>query len=162
MALLPHLGVGLASRHGVPKLPAIIVIIAPLLLDLLGGVFLLLQFDRTRMVILSHSLVMAAIWTIVFGLIIFLIYRNWRSSVLIGLLIFSHWVIDFITWPMTAVFPDHTGVPVFLDMSLQIGLGLYKSLLGVIVCEAGGLLLGIYVYLKYQAIEKGKSLFIRK
>ncbi|HEX3043601.1 MAG TPA: hypothetical protein VHY08_02515, partial [Bacillota bacterium] len=113
-------------------------------------------------IVWSHSLVMGVIWAIVFGAIMLLIYHNWRTSMIIGGLIFSHWIIDFITWPMTAVYPDATGIPVFFNLSLRIGLGLYSSLAGVISFEAGVLLLGIVVYRKYQAIEKGKSVFVSK
>lgn len=162
MAALAHLGVGLASRQTAPKIPAVFLIIAPLLLDLLGLVFYLLPIENSLRIVWSHSLGMAVIWSIVFGVIMLLIYRNWRSSIIIALLILSHWIIDFITWPMTAVYPDSTGVPIFFGMSLRIGLGLYRSLVGVVIFEAGVLILGIVLFVKSKSMEKEKGLSISK
>lgn len=162
MAVLAHLGVGLASRQTAPKVPAIIIIIAPLLLDILALIFYLLQLEKTPNAVLSHSLIMTVIWSIAGGFILFLFYRNWRSSMIIGLLILSHWLIDLITCPMSAIFPNSTGIPVFVDTSLIVGLGLYKSIIGAIVFEAGLLILGIIFYVKYKSMVKGKSLTISK
>src|SRR5690349_9920026 len=45
----------------------------------------------------SHSLFMAVLWSLVFAVVYFLLKRNRRSSVLLGILVFSHWFLDFVT-----------------------------------------------------------------
>ncbi len=91
----------------------------------------------------SHSLLMALIWSTV-GMIGFMFFgQDPVTSLLLGLLVFSHWVVDFLVSPMTYVFPNDTGklLHPFKD-SPKVGLGLMQTKLGVIAVEGGSLLLG--------------------
>lgn len=67
------------------------------------------------------------------------ISREFRTSVFIGLLVFSHWVVDFIVKPMLAAFPTDSGLPLLFDGSPTVGLGLYKTQIGVTIGEYGHL-----------------------
>jgi hypothetical protein len=69
---------------------------------------------------------MSIVWSVVVAVIAFLFSRNRRTSIVIGLMVFSHWVLDFIVYP---------NMPVSFDGSPVIGLGLITS--------APGLILGI-------------------
>ncbi|UCD36853.1 MAG: hypothetical protein JSW54_08405, partial [Fidelibacterota bacterium] len=95
----------------------------------------------------SHSLFMAAIWSVLAGIIAKLITKDIRAAVIIGLLFFSHWVVDFISHPMTALLPSAPGLPLFLHGSTEIGLGMYRSQLGVNIGEYGSLALGLGIYI---------------
>ena len=57
--------------------------------------------------------------------IAFLIYRERRTAGIIGLVVFSHWVLDFIVHP-----PD---LPLFLDDSPMVGLGLWTTRPGLVI-----------------------------
>ena len=61
----------------------------------------------------EHSLVMAVVWPVLFGLLAFWLGRHSRQrthlGVIFGLMVFAHWVLDFITHPMTAAMPAYTG-----------------------------------------------------
>ena len=156
MAALPHLGIGFATKRWAPNVPTIILLLAPLLLDLLAMVFDFLHIEKPDQVVWTHSLFMAVIWSILFGLFILLFYRDWKICLVVCLLIFSHWIVDFITWPMTAVFPRATGVPIFMDNSRLVGLGLYKTLGAVIFTETMVPLLGVMLFIRYQKTNKAR------
>lgn len=67
----------------------------------------------------SHSLGMALIWSMLGGFIFYLYKHNIKQALMIGLLVFSHWILDFIVWD---------NLPIFFDSSQHIGLGLYPSI----------------------------------
>jgi hypothetical protein len=78
------------------------------------------------------------------------VYRDNRSGIVIGLLVFSHWVIDLITHPMGAILggkPLPPDLPLFFNGSYKAGFGLYNhSFTIAIVSDIGMLLLGILIY----------------
>lgn len=57
------------------------------------------------------------------------------------------WLVDFISHPMTAVFPDDVRLPIFFGNSPLVGLGLWRTQLGVAVGEYGVVFLGLVIYL---------------
>lgn len=78
--------------------------------------------------IMTHSLVMVIVWTIIVSVaVIFLTKRDYKKSLFIGLLVFSHWILDLIGWPMSlsGLIPDQTGVPIAFDRTQTIGLGIF-------------------------------------
>ena len=85
---------------------------------------------------------MSILWSGLAFAITFLISRDRRTAGVIGLVTFSHWVLDFIVHP-----PD---LRLLFDGSPMVGLGLWTSPSGVIlsfVLEAVLLAAGIAVYL---------------
>ncbi len=73
----------------------------------------------------SHGLLMAVTWSVMGGLLGRYFYRDSRSGGVIGLVIFSHWVLDFITHPMFGGLPD---LALLLEGSPKVGLGLYSAI----------------------------------
>ena len=53
------------------------------------------------------------------GFIFYLYKNNIKQVLIIGLLVFSHWILDFIVWD---------NLPIFFDASQRIGLGLYPRI----------------------------------
>ena len=90
---------------------------------------------------------MAVIWSLLAGFITWLISKDRRISLIIGGLVFSHWVIDFISHPMTAAFPGDTGLSLLFDGSPTVGLGLWSTQLGINIGEYGTLVLGLIIYI---------------
>ncbi len=97
---------------------------------------------------------MSAVWSVVTALLIARIYCDQRAGVVVGLVLFSHWVLDFISHPIPFSgfsWPSwqwSNGRPLLSDLSLlfgsspKVGLGLYNSISAV---EATGLEFGMVV-----------------
>ncbi len=153
MAGLAHVGVGLAAKRITPKVPLVVLLIAAYGIDLIWGIFFITGLEGSSQPgqenpsYWSHSLFMALVWSALIGVLVLLISRNRSVALMIGLLIFSHWIIDFISHPMTAVFPDDTGLPLFFADSPLVGLGIWRTQLGVTIGEYGITVLGLIIYL---------------
>ncbi|MFC1618953.1 hypothetical protein ACFL45_03310 [Candidatus Neomarinimicrobiota bacterium] len=152
MAGLAHLSVGLAAKPAAPRIPVWILILMAYGIDLVCFGFIgigLEHFPKEGVVASapwSHSLLMAVIWSALAAAIARLITHNTRTTLIIGLLFFSHWVLDFISHPMTALFPTAPGLLLFPGGSREIGLGLYRSLTGANIFEYVSLALGLGIY----------------
>jgi len=153
MAGLAHAGVGLASKRIAPKIPVWILVIAAYLIDIIWGIFFFAGIekmsgsDSSATNPWSHGLLMSLIWSMLAGLVTMLISKDRRTSLVIGLLLFSHWIIDFISHPMTAVFPDNTGLPLLFEGSPLVGLGVWRTQAGVYIGEYGTLIVGLVIYI---------------
>lgn len=84
----------------------------------------------------SHSLVLAAGWSVLFGLAC--IRAGKRVALLAGLLVFSHWVLDFVTHR-----PD---LPLWPGGGPMVGLGLWNSVPATIAIESAMFAAGICIY----------------
>ena len=97
---------------------------------------------------------MSLIWSVLAALLATRIYHDFRSGLVIGLLVFSHWVIDFITHPMGALFggkPLTPDLPLFFNGSPKVGLGLYNhSFTIAIASDMLMLVFGIAIYIWYR------------
>ncbi|MFX0173190.1 MAG: hypothetical protein ACFE9L_14940 [Candidatus Hodarchaeota archaeon] len=149
MAGIAHLGVGLAFKLIVPEVPVLVLVVCSYLLDivffgfLFAGLEELPKEDRIVEAPWSHSLFMAVIWSTLAALVITLTSNDIYISIIIGLLVFSHWVIDFIVSPMTYTFPNDTGKLLHpFGGSPKVGLGVMSTKIGVIIVEGGAFLLG--------------------
>ena len=147
-----HFAVGLASKK-LSQLPSLaIMFIAVQFLDLIWPILVLLGIETfeiqegiTKLTPLnfthypySHSLMMSIVWGLLFGLIYFVITKQARNSILMSGLVFSHWVLDFITHR-----PDLQLTP-FSDY--RVGLGLWNYPVFEMIIEIGLFLLGVYFY----------------
>ena len=158
MAGLGHIGFGFAAKPIVPKVHLVVLLIATELIDILWGFFYFTGIDRDNLDInsspWSHSLFMSVIWSVLAALLVGRIYHDNRSGIVTGLLVFSHWVIDFITHPMGAIFggtPLPPDLPLFFNSSHKVGLGLYNhSFTIAIATDIGMLLLGVVIYVFYR------------
>jgi hypothetical protein len=127
-----HAAVGFAARKWAPRAPLAWLLTAPWLLDLLWPVFLLLGVERVRPQASvspflnlefvsypwSHSLLMALVWSLVFGGIYRAVTRDARGAFVIGLLVASHWVLDAVVHV-----PD---LPLAPGLPARVGLGLWR------------------------------------
>jgi hypothetical protein len=158
MAGLGHLGLGFAAKPIVPKVHLVVLLIATELIDVLWGIFYFTGIDRGNPDMnsspWSHSLFMSVIWSVLAALLVGRIYHNRRSGIVTGLLVFSHWLTDFITHPMGAVYggtPLPPDLPLFFNSSHKVGLGLYNhSFTIAIATDIGMLISGIIIYLCYR------------
>ena len=85
----------------------------------------------------SHSLLLVAAWALLFGGVYWFLTRNGRAAVVLGVLVVSHWVLDFVVHR-----PDLPLVP----HGAPVGLGLWNSVVGTLVVEGAMFAVGVRMY----------------
>jgi hypothetical protein len=129
-----HYGVALALKKSAPKTSLGTLFLATQLVDLLWPLFLLLGLEHVRIdpgntavtpldfydYPITHSLVGSVFWTLVLSGFYYGIRHDSRAAVVVGVGVFSHWILDFLTHR-----PD---LPLGLGGKLYFGLGLWNSL----------------------------------
>jgi hypothetical protein len=88
----------------------------------------------------THSLVGVLAWAILFGTIYFFIKKNYKTSIILGLLVLSHWFLDLIVH-----IPD---LPIIPGEGLKVGLGLWNSFAATLIVEGFVFAVGLSLYLK--------------
>jgi hypothetical protein len=162
MPAVAHIGIGFAAKRIAPKIPVLYLILAAEFIEIIFMILWAAGIEHPSKTGVesyspfSHSLVMGILWSVFAGLITLLITRNRRTSLIIGLLVLSHTALDIIASPKTAFYPDDTGMPVFFNHSLTIGLGLWKSKTIGMIGEYGTLIAGLAIYL-YTVIKIRKE-----
>lgn len=159
MAALAHVGIGLALKWAAPKAPVIGLVAASEALDLLL-VPLLAAPAGTDVQSLTHGLFMAAVWSMAGMALSALLGSGLRTSLVMGLAVFSHWILDFITHPMGAIFggkPLPADLPLFFASSPKVGLGLYNHSYALAVAfDLGLACAGIVAYIAFRRARPGR------
>lgn len=148
-----HLAVALAAKRASPRTSLAALVAAAFGLDLIWPIFLLTGLERVRIAPgitaftpldfehypWSHSLSMAIIWGVVAGRIAVIPVKRVGTGLVIGLVVISHWVLDFVTHrPDLPLWP---GGP-------EAGLGLWRSIAGTLIVEGALFAAAITVYVR--------------
>lgn len=158
-----HFGVGFAAKKVDQKPSLGTLFFASQFIDLLWPIFLLLGIEQviidpgnTAFTPLdfvyypfTHSLVGVLFWAIVVGGVYYLIKKNLKTGILLGALVVSHWVLDFLTHA-----PD---LPIAPGLDLKVGLGLWNSLIFTLLFETVIFAVGIFLYLKITQAKNKKG-----
>jgi membrane-bound metal-dependent hydrolase YbcI (DUF457 family) len=146
-----HLAVSLASKVVEPRAPLAGLVAASFSLDLLWPILVLsgvekvsvdpgntaftpLAFDSYPW---SHSLLMACIWGLIAAGITFGVCKVRRAALLVGAVVVSHWILDFVTHrPDLPLWPGGPG----------FGLGLWNSIPATLLVEGGFFIAAIFVF----------------
>jgi len=162
---LGHCALGLAAKPVAPKVPLGILLLATMMLDFLAMSFAWAGMEGGRMGNpWSHGLFLAVVWSVAAALLCARIYHSRRAGVVIGLLVFSHWLLDFVshpipfasfswrTWQWSYGHPLAADLPLLFAGSPKVGLGLYNSISAAkaTALEVGMLFLGAVVYATYR------------
>jgi membrane-bound metal-dependent hydrolase YbcI (DUF457 family) len=156
-----HLAVALAAKPVAPKAPLWVYLVASETLDLLSFLFLAIGLEKpatstvdithgVRFIVpgsipWSHGLFMSLFSSGLAALLAWLVWRDRRTASLVGLVVFSHWLLDLIVH-----LPD---LPLLFEGSPKVGLGLWGSGPGLIfsgVLEFVMLGIGIAIYLHWR------------
>ena len=146
MSPIGHLAMGFAAKTAGRKVPLGVLLAASWLLDILYFLFAFAGIESAKNITqpgvvpspFSHGLFMAVVWSVLAGVLAGWVYRSRRAGVVIGLVVFSHWVLDFISW---------NNLYLFFEGSPQVGLGLFNSLGGnFILVELGLMVVGLAIY----------------
>jgi hypothetical protein len=162
-----HFGVGLGAKKYAPKISLGTLFIAAQWLDLLWPTLLLLHVERVEIhpelegnramafiyYPLSHSLLMVIAWSFLFGVIYWLVKKDFRSSIVIAICVLSHWILDLVVH-----FRD---LPLYPGQSPMVGLGLWGSIIGTTIAEGIIFITGIIIYLRTTTAKNktGKIVF---
>jgi len=154
-----HYGVSFVAKRYDPSLPLWLLFLAVQLLDVLWAPFVLLGIEKLRIVPgitrsnpldlyympYTHSLVAALLWSLVAAVLYKLVAagRRPRSAALLGLAVFSHWLLDLVVHrPDLPLYDDAAKVGLGLWNLPAIAFGLETLLLlgGIALCVQEGLL----------------------
>ena len=160
-----HYGVSFAAKKAEPAIPLWVLFIAVQLLDVLWAPFVLLGIEKVRIVPgitasnpldlyympYTHSLLAAIGWSVV----AFLVYRAVRpvpprAAAIVGVAIFSHWVLDFLVHR-----PD---LPLY-DNTAKVGLGLWNLPAVALGLEALLLFGAMWLFLRHTARRTAMLVF---
>ncbi len=149
---LGHYGLALGAKKLAPKVSLGTLVFASLLIDLVWPILLLM--GKEEVVIspgitvvtpldftnypLSHSLLAVGIWALVLGVVYFIWKRSSGAALLVGGLVLSHWLLDFLVHR-----PD---LPLLPNDASRYGLGLWNSLSATLALEFGIFFIGLFIY----------------
>lgn len=150
-----HFGLGFGAKKAAPAVSLGALFLAAQFADLLWPTLVLLGVERlaiepgaTAVTPLnfisypySHSLLMLCVWGAVLGITYAAATRSRAvAAVTLGLLVSSHWILDFMTHR-----PDLPLTPMGSD---RFGLSLWSSLPGTLVAEFGIFAVGVWLYVR--------------
>jgi len=147
-----HVAVGFAAKRVAPKTSLGLLIAAPLALDLLWPVLVLVGVERVRIdpgntaftplaftyYPWSHSLLMSLVWSVLAGVAYWLWRRYAVGALVLGAGVFSHWVLDAVSHR-----PD---MPLYPGGATMVGLGLWNSVPATLVVECLMYAAGVWLY----------------
>jgi hypothetical protein len=148
-----HYAVGLAAKRFAPRTSLGLLIAAPLLLDLLWPIFLLIGWEQVSIqpnpnpflrlsfesYPLSHGLIAVVGWATLFASVYFGVARYLAGAIAIWIGVVSHWVMDYVVHR-----PD---LPLYAGSTRLYGLGLWNRPRTTIAVEIVLFVMGIAIYL---------------
>ena len=156
-----HYGVSFATKKVDASIPLWVLFLAVQWLDVIWAPLVLLGIEKVRIVPgftatnpldlyympYTHSLVAALVWSVAAAGAYHLLRRaTTRTSFLIGLAVFSHWILDFVVHR-----PD---LPLY-DNTAKVGLGLWDHRALAFGLEAALLLGGMAAFLRARPTRPG-------
>jgi hypothetical protein len=150
---LGHYAVGLASKKLAPRASLGALVAAPILLDLLWPIFLLLGWEHVAIepgsnpflrldfisFPISHGLVAVVGWATLYASLYFGFARYVSGAIVIWIGVISHWLLDYIV---------HRRDLALYAGGRMVGLGLWNYRWATIVLELGLFAVGIWIYLR--------------
>ncbi|HEV2150190.1 MAG TPA: metal-dependent hydrolase [Longimicrobiaceae bacterium] len=147
-----HFAVALAAKRAAPRVSLGVLFAACQLPDLVWPVLLLLGWERVHVAPgataftplefvhypVTHSLLATLGWSLLAGGAYALWRRDRRGGAVVGLLVLSHWILDWVTHrPDLPLYPG----------GAEVGLGLWHSVAGTLAVEGALFTAGLAVYL---------------
>lgn len=156
-----HYAVGFAAKRFAPQASLGALMAAPLLLDMLWPVFLLLGWEQVRIdpgnttftpldfvsYPYSHSLAATLGWATLFALLYYLIAHYRAGAIAIWIGVVSHWFFDLVVHR-----PD---LPLYPGGQTRVGLSLWNSVPATIVVESALFIIGVWLYARATRPKDG-------
>ncbi|HLX12854.1 MAG TPA: hypothetical protein VKS81_08575 [Bacteroidota bacterium] len=162
-----HYSVSFALKTEKNRIPLWVLFLAAQFVDVLWAIFVLLGVEKMRVVPgitasnsldlyympFTHSLIGALGWS----LFAYLVYRSIAphgnapaAAILVGMAVFSHWILDLIVHR-----PDLS----LYDDTLKVGFGLWNFKLIELLLEIVLVLYGVFLYLKNNpSVQHGRRI----
>ncbi len=152
-----HFAVAFGAKKAAPRASLGTLILASQFLDFLWPILVLLGVEHATIepgntVVtplnftdypVSHSLLMALIWSAVVGGAYWIVKRSVNIALILAGCVTSHWVLDALTHR-----PD---LPIAPGVPAMVGLGLWNSFAGTVVVEFALFVAGIWLYVRTTA-----------
>ena len=160
-----HFGLGFGLKRAAPAFSLGTLFLAVQFVDLLWPTFLLLGVEHVEIAPgitavtpldftdypISHSLLMTAVWGVLFGGVCWATKKSRVGAVVCGIAVISHWFLDWLVHR-----PD---LPLYPGAGPMLGLGLWNSLPATLVLEFAIFAIGLAVYLRAtRAIDRTGTL----
>jgi len=151
--LIGHFAVAFAAKRAVPAVSLGTLFLAAQFIDGLWPIFNLLGLEHVEIAPgdtaftplrfvhypITHSLLMCAVWAVLFGAEYYLVRRYRAGALMVAALVMSHWILDFVTHR-----PD---LPLYPGGSTYLGLGLWQSVPATVAVEGALFVAGLWLYL---------------
>lgn len=158
-----HFGLGFAAKKADTKVSLGTFFLAAQFIDLIWPTLLILGLERVEIELgiskvtplnfisypISHSLLMVAIWGILFGVLYKVFRKNTKGAIILGLCVVSHWVLDLIVH-----IPD---LPLYPGDSPKFGFGLWNSVAAAMILEFIIFFAGVFIYAKTTSAKNKKG-----
>jgi membrane-bound metal-dependent hydrolase YbcI (DUF457 family) len=158
-----HFGVAFAAKKFAPRTNVAVAILASEFIDVIWPICVLLGIEKVRIVpglmVVSpfdfvsypwtHSLLMSIVWGLIFGGVYYLVRRDGRASMILAVVVVSHWFLDFLTHR-----PDLQLAP---NLPERYGLGLWNSRLWTYIVELAIYFGGVAVYMSSTRARDNKG-----
>lgn len=151
--VIGHFGFGLGAKKFAPKVSLGTLFMAVQWADLLWPVLLLLGIEHVGLqpgnkkfpldftdYPITHSLLMSLVWGFCFGFIYWLVKKDVRSAIVVGICVVSHWVLDLVVHR-----PD---LPLFPGNSPMLGFGLWNWPVVTAIVEFTLFAVGLAMYMR--------------
>ena len=150
---LGHFAVGMGSKPAAPRVSLGTLILAAQWLDLVWPIFVLTGLEHVRVVPgitrmqpldftdypISHSLLGACGWALVVGGAHYAKKRRVRDALILGVLVISHWVLDFLSHrPDMPIGPNGP----------YVGLEMWRSMPITLAAELGSIAIAMWLYVR--------------
>lgn len=163
-----HFGAALAIGRAERRVNIGLFVIAALFLDLILWLFVLLGWETVSIPAtlsgtsqiafefpFSHGLLAGIAWSLFAGAIGAFVfapdkYSQWRTAVLIGLAVFSHWFLDALV--------HQPELPLAGLGSPKVGLGLWRHLPVGLALESAIVVAGLFLFLSGGNLSRGRLL----
>jgi hypothetical protein len=160
-----HYSVAFAAKSDQNRIPLWVLFVAVQFLDYIWATLVLLGIEKLRVIKgftagsmldsyyhpYSHSLVTALIWSA----LVALVYKKFwhekasnRAALLVGVAVFSHWILDFIAHPRDLAIYDN---------KWKVGLGLWNYRDLEFGLEVALLAVGIVLYLARNTVSAARK-----
>lgn len=147
-----HAAVALAAKPLAPRLSLGLALTAAFWVDLVWPLFLLLGIEQVKIdpgntaftpldfvhYPWTHSLAAGIAWAILFGCLF--LRLGTRAAALLGLLVLSHWVLDFVS--------HRADLPLWPGGGTLLGLGLWNSVPATMLVECAMFAAGVAIYVR--------------
>ena len=162
-----HFGLSFAAKKAAPKVSLGALFLATQFVDFLWPFLLLINVEKVAIVPghteanaleflyypYTHSLLMGIVWGAVVGTIYWLIKKDNRGAMVIGLCVLSHWFLDLIvhTVDLPLAFGDY-----------KMGFGLWNNVMMTMIIEILLFIIGVYIYATFTKPKNnvGKWAFV--